>query len=136
MRILKSYRFGQLDAFLTHSKGEPVVLFQRAVGADGRQWGVALSRLHDYFRIPSALPTKYAMEQFALACDHMGFGATDRFAVHALADALYQVVDDVVKAPPESLFPEEKGAPIGEIVLRDGNGFEHGIEMHAKRVPS
>lgn len=98
--------------------GEPAMcLFPvpKRLGAQG--FIICLSALHKYAN-GNGSPTPYLVEQAANAARRMAMSA-DVFTIHAIADAIMEHVEDVVKMPPmPDSLRKGKGKPVGTISLK------------------
>ena len=105
------------------------MIFTPAHRVQGHAFAIGLSVLHQYFD-EYAMPTPYARQSLERGAAHMGFD-NDRHAVKKLLDALYEMVDDLVKAiPPELEEPDHKRRrALGEVEVRIDGKLVAGTEI-------
>lgn len=114
-----SKRYGQFNGHIQNA-GDPVepciILTPANRSSGGPAFGIALSKLHEYFD-KNGIPTGYALTRMEDAARLLGF--EDRASVRKLLDAVYDMAAELVKAMPEELLEQPKPAKaIGEAEAR------------------
>lgn len=132
-------RFRQFDAAIQYFKAsdeherEPCIMIAARVrGPNPPIVIIGLSSLDKYFDGRIGQPTAYCEKAMAYAAKDI-LGLEDRFAVIQLIDALYAMVDDLVRAPPAELVALDLplGRAIGEAQLRiDGRLIAEHVVRH------
>ena len=111
--------YGQFNGFIQNA-GDPIepclILTPAHRSSGGPAFGIALSKLHEYFD-KNGVPTGYALRKMEDAARLLGF--EDRASVRKLLDAVYDMTAELVKALPEELLEQDKPAKaIGEAEAR------------------
>lgn len=111
--------YGQFNGFIQNA-GDPVepclILTPANRTSGGPAFGIALSKLHEYFD-KNGIPTGYAFKKIEDAARLLGFD--DRASIRKLLDAVYDMAAELVRALPEGLLESEKPSrPIGEAEAR------------------
>ncbi len=110
--LIISYQWTRNDEF---PDGIQSMVLMRSVHPEG-MFAVTLARVSLYAE-PSGLPTPTLIMDCMQIADMLGWSPMDRSAVHRIADAILEGIEDLIKMPPS---PDDafQTAPVVDLQLR------------------